>query len=349
MCRRCAEKVVNSLVAKHRDYGVSRINPIYGLRLQFNVCVFAHNDHSHLRFSRSHQELNTPEYTEWYHVPSPIDGLLSVLTEQSGRFSVHRHEDASDEQPHVDAEVRSILISNQPQLRQLIALRHGSHAHDCAICLESTVGAKDNELVVLPCGHVFHQSCIDNWFNRSQKCPTCRKEITQTAIAEAISLLDAREAHKVYPQLGQCACMQDHDQGVTTDGRETTPHLPGLSPRINESNAVASTPVFELSYGGRDAGTTRLGLRPDSPTLGSTRLEVRRSFDYLPRQASLDSTKDDSEHDLEDGINDLNAGASRLDSPRGGRRSKFAKRLRDAKNFVRRFYPLRAATQSSIA
>lgn len=29
----------------------------------------------------------------------------------------------------------------------------------------------------LPCGHIFHTSCLRSWFQRQQTCPTCRLNI----------------------------------------------------------------------------------------------------------------------------------------------------------------------------
>ena len=28
----------------------------------------------------------------------------------------------------------------------------------------------------LKCGHIFHKTCIDKWFNYAKKCPNCRTE-----------------------------------------------------------------------------------------------------------------------------------------------------------------------------
>ena len=32
----------------------------------------------------------------------------------------------------------------------------------------------------LPCGHIFHTSCLRSWFQRQQTCPTCRLNILRT-------------------------------------------------------------------------------------------------------------------------------------------------------------------------
>ncbi|OIV98743.1 hypothetical protein TanjilG_24914 [Lupinus angustifolius] len=42
----------------------------------------------------------------------------------------------------------------------------------CAICFEGYPSHKGADM--LPCSHVFHQSCIMKWFQRSPTCPKCR-------------------------------------------------------------------------------------------------------------------------------------------------------------------------------
>lgn len=46
---------------------------------------------------------------------------------------------------------------------------------ECSICLEPI--KKDNIIVELECGHIFHKHCIiTNIFNNNNKCPLCRKQ-----------------------------------------------------------------------------------------------------------------------------------------------------------------------------
>ncbi|KAJ8762377.1 hypothetical protein K2173_007535 [Erythroxylum novogranatense] len=46
---------------------------------------------------------------------------------------------------------------------------------DCVICLEDFSG--DQFLTKMPCSHVFHQSCIFDWLERSNACPLCRGKL----------------------------------------------------------------------------------------------------------------------------------------------------------------------------
>jgi hypothetical protein len=50
----------------------------------------------------------------------------------------------------------------------------------CVICQENiSTNRFDDKCItrVLDCKHCFHLSCIDTWFIRSKRCPTCKGEI----------------------------------------------------------------------------------------------------------------------------------------------------------------------------
>lgn len=50
----------------------------------------------------------------------------------------------------------------------------------CVICQDSIEqGATVRKIT--SCGHVFHRTCIDTWFQSHVQCPTCRHDVRQTA------------------------------------------------------------------------------------------------------------------------------------------------------------------------
>ena len=46
---------------------------------------------------------------------------------------------------------------------------------NCSICLDDF--KDEDEVYQLKCSHVFHKSCFDEWFKRSNKCPLCKNII----------------------------------------------------------------------------------------------------------------------------------------------------------------------------
>ena len=41
---------------------------------------------------------------------------------------------------------------------------------ECPICFEPLC---DNPVRILPCFHMYHIECIDDWYERKQECPEC--------------------------------------------------------------------------------------------------------------------------------------------------------------------------------
>ena len=45
----------------------------------------------------------------------------------------------------------------------------------CSICLVGA--AKGDRVYQLVCNHLFHQKCINPWFEKSTVCPNCRRDL----------------------------------------------------------------------------------------------------------------------------------------------------------------------------
>ena len=48
----------------------------------------------------------------------------------------------------------------------------------CSIC-QDTIVAADTCRKLRGCNHAYHRGCIDQWFERSVRCPTCRHDIRE--------------------------------------------------------------------------------------------------------------------------------------------------------------------------
>lgn len=53
----------------------------------------------------------------------------------------------------------------------------------CTICLDTFQDTDTcQDIIELPCMHIFHKSCIHKWFEKSDMCPICRKKVTVQTI-----------------------------------------------------------------------------------------------------------------------------------------------------------------------
>ena len=60
----------------------------------------------------------------------------------------------------------------------------------CAICQDGILST-DTCRRLRACGHVYHRSCIDQWYQRSVRCPTCRHDIRDPRPAAGSPVLAA--------------------------------------------------------------------------------------------------------------------------------------------------------------
>jgi len=54
----------------------------------------------------------------------------------------------------------------------------------CSICLENF--SENNNVISLPCEHIFHLDCIERWGQSHNSCPLCRNAIEQQQIHHRI-------------------------------------------------------------------------------------------------------------------------------------------------------------------
>lgn len=52
---------------------------------------------------------------------------------------------------------------------------------NCAVCIEEWKSG--DTLRTLPCFHIFHMDCIDEWIRRQGSCPICRTNFSADAIS----------------------------------------------------------------------------------------------------------------------------------------------------------------------
>jgi hypothetical protein len=54
-------------------------------------------------------------------------------------------------------------------------------AWECAICLQGLMAGVD-AVAKLACSHVYHRGCIGKWLHRSNQCPLCRSNLSNSIV-----------------------------------------------------------------------------------------------------------------------------------------------------------------------
>ncbi|KAK9102261.1 hypothetical protein Sjap_019515 [Stephania japonica] len=66
-------------------------------------------------------------------------------------------------------------VDNLEKMKLNLDVFDGHDGYSCRICLEDMdIGG---EVIRMPCSHVFHLSCIDEWLGTNHVCPLCRFEL----------------------------------------------------------------------------------------------------------------------------------------------------------------------------
>lgn len=69
----------------------------------------------------------------------------------------------------------SILVSKIKDVTKL-----PTEKKDCVICLQDY--KNEEEIITLPCTHLFHAACIKDWLQRDKSCPICKFTITNESL-----------------------------------------------------------------------------------------------------------------------------------------------------------------------
>ncbi|KAK3785162.1 hypothetical protein RRG08_021961 [Elysia crispata] len=106
------------------------------------------------------------------------------------------------------------------------------NADDCAICWEKMESARK-----LPCGHLFHNSCLRSWLEQDTSCPTCRMTLSETNERE-----EPQQRQPGAPNVGEVIAPQPN-QGTTNhffhfDGSRYVSWLPSFSVEVTHTNLL---------------------------------------------------------------------------------------------------------------
>uniref|UniRef100_H3B5J5 E3 ubiquitin-protein ligase AMFR n=1 Tax=Latimeria chalumnae TaxID=7897 RepID=H3B5J5_LATCH len=107
---------------------------------------------------------------------------------------------------------------------------------DCAICWDSMQSARK-----LPCGHLFHNSCLRSWLEQDTSCPTCRMSLN---INESDRAGEARPRPNLEENLGPGPAVEgrprlnQHNHFFHFDGSRIASWLPSFSVEVMHTTNI---------------------------------------------------------------------------------------------------------------
>ncbi|XP_036399651.1 E3 ubiquitin-protein ligase AMFR-like [Megalops cyprinoides] len=107
---------------------------------------------------------------------------------------------------------------------------------DCAICWDSMQAARK-----LPCGHLFHNSCLRSWLEQDTSCPTCRMSLN---ISEGNRARDDRQREPLDDNMGPGPGpearphLNQHNHFFHFDGSRIASWLPSFSVEVMHTTNI---------------------------------------------------------------------------------------------------------------
>lgn len=72
-------------------------------------------------------------------------------------------------------QLHQLANSNSASIDEYPRVNAQNTTTQCSICLENF--REEQEMIQLPCEHVFHENCIRRWLERNNNCPYCRRTL----------------------------------------------------------------------------------------------------------------------------------------------------------------------------
>ncbi|XP_033491985.2 E3 ubiquitin-protein ligase AMFR-like [Epinephelus lanceolatus] len=141
---------------------------------------------------------------------------------------------------------------------------------DCAICWDVMSSARK-----LPCGHLFHSSCLRSWLEQDTSCPTCRM---------SLNIGEGAGGGRVERETREAAAA---DNVAAVPGADARPHLNQLNHFFHfDGSRIASwLPSFSVEV---MATTNFLGIAPANPSqINTMAQQIQEMFPQVPLQLIL--------------------------------------------------------------
>jgi hypothetical protein len=114
------------------------------------------------------------------------DALLGLTPEELNEMGVAVIERVREVEEQSDADEDSAsqhLSASELESLPARAATDQESAIECSVCLASLSAGQD--VVRLPCAHIYHHACIVRWLASSRRCPFCRASAVENGAGPA--------------------------------------------------------------------------------------------------------------------------------------------------------------------
>jgi len=128
----------------------------------------------------------------------------------------------------------------------------------CIICREEMLAPSTKKL---PCGHIFHKTCLRSWFQRQQTCPTCRLDVLRAPLPNQVNARVAGLAAAVAAAAQRAPIPAGRDQGNAQNVGGQVPQA--AAPPVGQNQPAF--PPFDPNIFAQMINNARMGFTPPTP------------------------------------------------------------------------------------
>ncbi|XP_062316991.1 E3 ubiquitin-protein ligase AMFR-like isoform X2 [Osmerus eperlanus] len=150
---------------------------------------------------------------------------------------------------------------------------------DCAICWDAMATARR-----LPCGHLFHNSCLRSWLEQDTSCPTCRMSLdAREGAGERGARQGGPREDGLGPEAEARPHINQHNHFFHFDGSRIASWLPSFSVEVSHTAGLRGS--FQTSHAQLSSMARQIqGMFPQVP--------LQLVLQDLQRTSSLEVTTD---------------------------------------------------------
>eukprot|EP00039_Didymoeca_costata_P027255 m.17992 g.17992 ORF g.17992 m.17992 type:complete len:176 (-) comp6161_c0_seq2:247-774(-) len=119
----------------------------------------------------------SPPLTGGFHRALHSRDFLQQILEDA--YAAQVEADMRINQAAMSNMVREAQINRLPSTPYTTAMRQSVEAAECTICMEEYLDGQD--IRFLPCLHMYHKTCVDDWLMRNFNCPLCGIKLDEAA------------------------------------------------------------------------------------------------------------------------------------------------------------------------
>ncbi|XP_042479856.1 E3 ubiquitin-protein ligase SDIR1-like [Macadamia integrifolia] len=147
------------------------------LEILSSIEILQSNNHEYLQkliIDRVYDEAN--QYLSTMHVTVDIKLDTTEVYEEDEQISSFIRELMVMEQESERMDVKPTSRDAIEALEKVVFEKGGDLLQtSCVVCIDEFL--ERMEVKMMPCSHIFHGDCIDQWLGESNKCPLCRFEM----------------------------------------------------------------------------------------------------------------------------------------------------------------------------